>query len=355
MSSSEPSSTSRPTTRTASACAAAEAARATHAFKVIGKTLHSGFGVGNSVDSAAFDAGGHRWCIQYYPDGGGDEEGSDDHVTIYLTLLSGDDDDDADATVKYDFCLVDQATGLLSPSPVYSHQAVFNTHIASTRGFTMTKTDLHAMGYLKDDCLDIECDVTVIKRDDVLDVDAPPHDLPGDLGKLLEDYKLGVDVTFSVKEEDIHAHRIVLAMRSKVFKAELYGPLSSDKRNQSIVVEDMEPLVFKALIRFIYTDSLPAMDDLDAGEYEAMVKHLLVAADRYGMERMKLMCESILCGWLSVDRVASTLVLADQHHCSQLQDACVRFINVSNRMDDVAASEGYQHLKRACQTPQALG
>nr|CAB3482505.1 unnamed protein product [Digitaria exilis] len=92
------------------------------------------------------------------------------------------------------------------------------------------------------------------------------------------------------------------------------------------------------------------MDDLDAGEYEALVKHLLVAADRYGMGRMKLMCESILSGRLSVHRVAATLVLADQHHCSQLQDACVRFINVSNRMDDGAASEGYQHLKRACPT-----
>nr|CAB3482506.1 unnamed protein product [Digitaria exilis] len=233
MSSWEASSTSRPTTRTASSCVAPEAARATHAFKVIGNILHSGFGVGNSVDSAAFDAGGgHGWCIQYYPDGEY-EEGSDDHVAIYLTLLSGGgDDDDADATVKYDFWLVDQATGLSSPSPVYSHQAVFNTHIASTRGFTMTKTDLHAMGYLKDDCLDIECDVTVIKRDDVLDVDTPPHDLAGDLGKLLEDYKVGVDVTFSVKEEDIHAHRIVLAMRSKVFEAELYGPLSSDKQEE---------------------------------------------------------------------------------------------------------------------------
>jgi hypothetical protein len=28
---------------------------------------------------------------------------------------------------------------------------------------------------------------------------------------------------------------------------------------------------------------------------DAMVKHLLVAADKYAMEKMKLMCESILC------------------------------------------------------------
>lgn len=79
-----------------------------------------------------------------------------------------------------------------------------------------------------------------------------------------------------------------------------------------------------------------------------MVQHLLVAADRYAIERMKLMCEGILCKSLSAKTVATTLALADQHHCSKLKDACIEFMNSLDRMDDVVASKGYQHPKRAC-------
>jgi speckle-type POZ protein len=115
-----------------------------------------------------------------------------------------------------------------------------------------------------------------------------------------------------------------------------------------ITVEDMEPDVFKALLHFIYKDSLPAMDDLDGGEDMEMVKHLLVAADRYAVERMKLICESILCKGLQVDSVAATLALADQHHCSKLREACAAFITSPDRIDDVVATKEYNHLKRVC-------
>ncbi|CAO2176029.1 unnamed protein product [Urochloa humidicola] len=331
------STTKRPGTRTASVCAIAEGARATHSFRVAGGVLHRGFGVGNCIRSAAFSAGGHRLCIKYYPDGDTANASTDPYVSIYLELLTKN----AEATVLYDIRLVNQATGL--STSVLKHQATFKDKSTGWGRLKLLKSELQANGYLKDDCVEIECDVAVIK---VEDVDVPPSDALRHLSMLLDD-KESMDTTFKVKKEFVHAHRTVLAMRSPVFKAELYGPLR-DKRKRSIAVEDMEPRVFKGLLHYIYTDSLPPMDDLDGDEYEEMAKHLLVAADRYGMERMKLMCESILCGRHSAERVANTLVLADQHHCSKLRDACVRFIDSSNRMDDVAASQGYENLKRAC-------
>jgi speckle-type POZ protein len=118
-----------------------------------------------------------------------------------------------------------------------------------------------------------------------------------------------------------------------------------------VTVEDMQPAIFRGLLHFFYTDSLPRMDDLnDDDEEEEMLRNLLVAADRYGIERMKLMCERKLCQDLYVETVATTLALADQHHCSQLKDACIEFINSSDRMDDIVASDGYKHLKRECPT-----
>ncbi|WVZ94438.1 hypothetical protein U9M48_040329 [Paspalum notatum var. saurae] len=88
-------------------------------------------------------------------------------------------------------------------------------------------------------------------------------------------------------------------------------------------------------------------DNLDEVESQEMIKHLLVAADRYAMERMKLMCESILSKWLDIESVTTTLALADQHHCEKLKHACIAFINSSDAKD-LVESKGYEHLKRAC-------
>lgn len=121
-----------------------------------------------------------------------------------------------------------------------------------------------------------------------------------------------------------------------------------EKRARRVTVEDMQPDVFRGLLHFIYTDSLPDMDDLSDDDYYEMIRLLLVAADRYAMDRMKLQCESILGEHLDVQTVATTLALADQHNCNGLKDVCIEFITNQNKMDDVVATEGYADLKRTC-------
>ena len=101
-------------------------------------------------------------------------------------------------------------------------------------------------------------------------------------------------------------------MRSPVFKAELFGHMKEAKE-QLVTIEDMQPDVFRALLHFIYTDSLPDMDDQDGEGNREMIQHLLVAADRYAVDRMKLVCASILCKNLDVETVSATLALAYQH------------------------------------------
>jgi speckle-type POZ protein len=39
---------------------------------------------------------------------------------------------------------------------------------------------------------------------------------------------------------------------------------------------------------------------------------LLVAADRYGLERLKLICEDKLCNYISAGTAATSLALAEQ-------------------------------------------
>jgi speckle-type POZ protein len=123
-----------------------------------------------------------------------------------------------------------------------------------------------------------------------------------------------------------------------------------EKDTSRITIGDMQPAVFEALLHFIYTDSLPAMDDLGRDDYEETIRHLLVAADRYAMERLKMICENILCSNINVKTVVTSLVLADQHHCGRLNDACVRYIASlgTTEMDDVMASREYAEFKGTC-------
>ena len=115
-----------------------------------------------------------------------------------------------------------------------------------------------------------------------------------------------------------------------------------------MTVEGIQPDVFKALLQFIYTDSLPQWGDLDAEEYCEISRHLLAAADRYAMDRLKLLCASNLVDHLDAENVAITLALADQHNCDRLKDVCIEFMASSDKMDVVVETEGYANLKRTC-------
>ncbi|CAL5011142.1 unnamed protein product [Urochloa decumbens] len=290
--------------KTASRCGV-EASRGAHVFEVGDYSLHKGLGVGRFVRSATFDAGGYEWSVLFYPDGS--TENAEDCVAAGLELMT------ADAGVR---------------------------------------SQLEASQYLRDDRLSIQCVVTVIKETrvsearTVSEIGVPPSDLAEHLGRLLEEGE-GADVTFDVQAESIPAHRTVLASRSMVFKAELCGQMK-ERSEDRIAVDDMQPAVFRALLRFIYTDSLPAMDDLNKDDSLEMTRHLLVAADRYAMDRLKLVCAQILSKSLDVENVTTTLGLADRHNCSVLKDACTEFIISSNKMDDVAKTQGFACLKRSC-------
>lgn len=171
----------------------------------------------------------------------------------------------------------------------------------------------------------------------------PPSDMHQHFGQLLLAGETA-DVTFEVGAETSAAHRCILAAPSPVFKAELLGPMK-EKTSTHIRIDDMEPKVFKALLHFIYTDSLPVMDEVDGA---AFAQHLLVAADRYSMGRLKLICKGKLCDHICKSKAATTLALAEQHGCDALKKACFKFLMSPGNLKAVMASDGYEHLRSSC-------
>jgi speckle-type POZ protein len=219
-------------------------------------------------------------------------------------------------------------------------------------GALVTRSTLQTSGYLKDDAFIVECTLAVLRElyknptthrpaDDLV----PSSGLHHHLGELLQK-GTGADVTLVAAGESFAAHKAILASRSPVFMAEFFGHMK-EKRSPRVEIKDMDAPILGAMLRFIYTDSVPEPEDGDGG-VGAMhtAQHLLAAADRYGIDRLKLACEDRLFDGVSVDTAATTLALAEQHGCCHLKARCVELIAAN--LEAVMATEGYKHLTASC-------
>ncbi|XBI49670.1 hypothetical protein VPH35_113209 [Triticum aestivum] len=264
---------------------------------------------GERISSLPFTVGGHWWRINYFPNGIRTEVA--DYVSLSLQLY----EEVATAVkIKFEICFADEEE---------AEQAVA-LESASVSAFTSRNTWR---------------DIVVIHRcrsadNAVAYVSVPPCNVCQNLGKLFET-KMGADVVFEVGGETIPAHRCVLAACSPVFAAELFGPMKEGNAAAAGVVrvEDLEMEVFKALLRFAYTGSLSLQGM--ANDHVTCQK-LLVAADRYGMERLKLICEEWICECI------------DQHRCEGPKKACFDFLADPVKLRAVMATGGFQHLWESC-------
>ncbi|XP_062227473.1 BTB/POZ and MATH domain-containing protein 2-like [Phragmites australis] len=338
MANASASSVGQPLPEASSRCLA-QGSTAAHNFEVTNFSLLDGMGVGKSVSSSTFSVGGFAWCINFYPDGA-DSGDKAAHVSAFLNFKGGG----ADARVKFSLSVLGkggQVARLLSTAQTFKP-----AHARWGWKNLMQKSDLQPLLRLNNDRFTIRCVLTVIKGPQVEDVRAivvPHSSLLQDFASLLKDGE-GADVEFSVGGRLFPAHRCVLAARSAVFRAELLGAMK-EKDAWCIQIDDMEPSVFEALLHFIYSDSLP--EDWDADKNVPM-QHLLVAADRYGLDRLRLMCEGKMSRSIDAETVATTLALAEQHHCVQLKRACLEFIASGGVLGTVMGTDGFVHLGVSC-------
>ncbi|KAF3328424.1 BTB-POZ and MATH domain 2 [Carex littledalei] len=106
----------------------------------------------------------------------------------------------------------------------------------------------------------------------------------------------------------------------------------------------MKAPIFKAMLHFIYRDCLlePEQDSIFLAE------HLLAVADRYGLDRLRLLCEDKLCNSIDIENVTTILVLAEQHNFSQLKGACLKFLARPEVLLAVVTTVGFKDLIKTC-------
>ncbi|PIN11410.1 hypothetical protein CDL12_15992 [Handroanthus impetiginosus] len=311
--------------------------KGSYEFVVKEYSLHRGIGVHKAIESEKFMVVGHSWTIRFYPDGEGVDAFNAGDASLYISLKS-----DSTVWCFHEFYIVDQS----GKGNHFCRKSGENNEqpFSCLVGSCMMSGYLHFIdkacleSYVKDDCIIISVKIRVfnshIQMLPLIKV-PPSSNIGTDLGKLLEG-KRGPpgDVFFKIATdgESIGAHKSVLAARSPVFRS----LLSNDHAHRpphEIVIRDVESRVFKAMLWFMYTGTLPEEEGEREGDLssehsivdESLMGKMLAAANQYKLKRLKEICESCLMNRISKESVTYLLHLAYTYRATQLEAACVKF------------------------------
>ncbi|OLP93811.1 BTB/POZ and MATH domain-containing protein 6 [Symbiodinium microadriaticum] len=182
-------------------------------------------------------------------------------------------------------------------------------------------------------------------------VDVPEPTLHRDTLTLLEEAGSS-DMHFRVQGEVIHVHSQVLCARSEVFKKQLNSGMQ-EANSKLIVIEDCNVATFKDFLKFLYTDTLPTVEDLaeeparqslkeDGSRHPSQMEALWAVAHKYQVERLQRWCEAQLCKQLSAERVCSVLRQAHVFEATQLEKVCLSYIK--DNFAEVLGLQAYSDL-----------
>ncbi|CAO2211554.1 unnamed protein product [Urochloa humidicola] len=281
-----------------------------------------------AVHSNAISVGGHMWRINWY--------GSSPTllgISMMVELMN------KSRSVKaiVEASLLNKSEKASSIASKGSFLRVFNDRFHEI-GWPCFLEDKDVLNYVIDGQITVFCSIMVLHDSSIR---VPPSDIGKHLGTLLDSTD-GVDVSFIVDGETFHAHRAVLAARSPVFRAELLGSMT-EATMPSITLHDIAPAIFRVMLQFMYTDALPGDDELGDSPTE-MFKHLLAAADRYALDRLKIICAQKLWDNVSVDTVGDALACAEIYNCPELKSKCIEFVVADKNFKKAVLTESFMQL-----------
>lgn len=304
--------------------------------------------MGEVLKSSTFSAGPNdklKWCLRINPKGL-DEE-SKDYLSLYLLLVQCNKTEVRsskgqveEVRAKFKFSILNakrEETKAMESQRAYrfvqGKDWGFKKFIR--RDFLLDEQN----GLLPDDRLTIFCEVSVVAdtvnvtgQSNMMQFRVPPCRLSEDMGILFEK-SLFADCVLCSGNKEFQVHKAVLACRSPVFAA-MFEHGMTEARSDRVIIEDIDPEVLREMLKFMYTGSAPSL--------ERMADELLAAADKYQLERLKVMCEQALCLSLTNESACETLILADLHSAEHLKQQAIEYVNL--HANEVMESDGWKIL-----------
>jgi len=164
--------------------------------------------------------------------------------------------------------------------------------------------------------------------------------LQQDLMNLLKSSS-NADVTFTIKDEKIKAHKSIITARCAHF-ARMFESGMIESASNEVNIKDIEPAVFMGVLEFLYSGAAPKnLAEIALG--------LLSLADMYGLDDLKKICEVHLCRNLDEDNFVDALILAEKLSCADLMSSAKSVFPTH-----VTRLKSSEKLKQLGNSPEAL-
>lgn len=135
------------------------------------------------------------------------------------------------------------------------------------------------------------------------------------------------DVTFIVQGQKVYGHKMVLSIVSDCFRA-MFTSGFRESDSMEIDIPDCSYEAFLATLLYIYTGTPPKLDPQGSEDREACLNRaveILELADRFFLDHLKQICESLLQGMINVETNEYLLQVAQKTNAMQLQAVCEHF------------------------------
>ncbi|XP_033738171.1 actin-binding protein IPP-like [Pecten maximus] len=126
------------------------------------------------------------------------------------------------------------------------------------------------------------------------------------------------DICIQVGSQTFKAHRIVLSAGCDYFKAMFECGLMEQKAD-CVEIHDMDPLVFRNLLNFIYTGKVDIKEE--------NCQDVLAAANMFGLQEIIALCCVFLKHKLHRENCLGIYQFAEAHACKELKSDAEKFIN----------------------------
>lgn len=167
-----------------------------------------------------------------------------------------------------------------------------------------------------------------------VNIDIPNSSLTPDLRGFLNEQTLS-DVTFLVEGKPVYAHKL-LCVRCSYFRAMFEGQMR-EAQEKTITINNVGHRVFLALLEYLYTDEVDVSLEI--------ALDLFVAADQFGVERLKRLCEKKILLSINIDSAATILQAANMHVAHGLRQSCLEFI--LQNFDAVSKTPAFEEMGRS--------
>ena len=193
---------------------------------------------------------------------------------------------------------------------------------------------------LQDGDLVILCEITIHGKEKTVSGSKYPtkdrkiQSLRNSLENLSDDFTKGFtesncsDLQLNCGGRIFECHEFVLSARSPVFRA-MFQSNMTEKRTKTITIADHSPDVIQKMLQFIYSGKA-VLDD-----QQELTRELLKAAEKYGLEILKKMCEDKLCESLVLENSVKNIILGEMYGAKKLMKNAMQLLasNMSSVID----------------------